>query len=103
MERYNKTYFEKLALEKERSGLLEENNYLKYLLKQYLNGISVNAEVLDDDNPLFVINGILALNDYGFVRFKTKTLIGKTNAPISASVHNQITYVEGAHTTAARS
>ncbi|PAA59711.1 hypothetical protein BOX15_Mlig009998g1 [Macrostomum lignano] len=55
--RYNRGLLDKLALEKERSALQVENGQLRSLLKQYLDGVSVNEEVLAAANPLLVING----------------------------------------------
>lgn len=55
--RYNKVLLDKLAMEKERSTLSEENEQLRQILKQYLDGISVSEEVLANDNTLMVING----------------------------------------------
>eukprot|EP01135_Chromosphaera_perkinsii_P006115 Nk52_evm2s403 gene=Nk52_evmTU2s403 len=55
--RYNKVLLDKVALDKERNALFEENANLKLLLKQYLDGISVNAEVMKQSNPLLVVNG----------------------------------------------
>lgn len=54
--RYNKVYLEKLALEKERQMMMGENSQLRTLLKQYLDGISVNDEILSQVNPLFIVN-----------------------------------------------
>ncbi|XP_075241451.1 dynein regulatory complex subunit 2-like [Convolutriloba macropyga] len=54
--RYNKVLFDKLALQKEQSLLLQENQQLRMVLKQYLDGISVNDEILSNVNPLFVVN-----------------------------------------------
>ncbi|XP_062517140.1 dynein regulatory complex subunit 2-like [Corticium candelabrum] len=54
--RYNKVLLDKLALAKEKKTLLEENQKLRLVLKQYLDGISVNDEVLQQANPLFVVN-----------------------------------------------
>ncbi|XP_065893578.1 dynein regulatory complex subunit 2-like [Dysidea avara] len=54
--RYNKALIDKLALDQEREAYIQENNKLKFLLKQYLEGISVNQEVLDKANPLLIIN-----------------------------------------------
>ena len=34
----------------------QENTQLRTLLKQYLDGISVNDEILSQVNPLFVVN-----------------------------------------------
>ncbi|XP_022096316.1 coiled-coil domain-containing protein 65-like [Acanthaster planci] len=54
--RYNKVLLDKVALDKEKSTLLEENRQLRTVLKQYLDGISVNDEILSQVNPLFVVN-----------------------------------------------
>lgn len=60
--RYNKVLLDKLALDKEKQSLLEENQGLRAVLKQYLDGISVNEEVLAQKNPLFVVNGRTNVN-----------------------------------------
>lgn len=54
--RYNKVLLDKLALDKEKDTLMRENMQLRTLLKQYLDGISVNDEILAQVNPLFVVN-----------------------------------------------
>jgi len=54
--RYNKVLLDKVALDKEKSTLFQENHQLRLLLKQYLDGISVNDEILSQVNPLFVVN-----------------------------------------------
>ena len=54
--RYNKVALDKLALDKEKQSLMVENQQLRTLLKQYLDGISVNDEILSQVNPLFIIN-----------------------------------------------
>ena len=54
--RYNKALLDKVALDKEKSVLTQENQQLRTLLKQYLDGISVNDEILSQVNPLFVVN-----------------------------------------------
>ncbi|KND01614.1 uncharacterized protein SPPG_03412 [Spizellomyces punctatus DAOM BR117] len=77
--RYNKVSLDRLALEKQRGQLQEENEHLRNILKQYLDGISVNETVLDHANPLVVVNG-------------------RTNAALShPHSHLNITYVEAAH------
>ncbi|CAF1387386.1 unnamed protein product [Adineta ricciae] len=52
--RFGKVSLDKLALEKERSILHSENMQLKMLLKQYLDGISVNDEIMSQTNPLMI-------------------------------------------------
>ncbi|KAK3751513.1 hypothetical protein QZH41_019090 [Actinostola sp. cb2023] len=54
--RYNKVLLDKLALDKEKNSLLQENQQLRAILKQYLDGISVNDEILSTHNPLFIVN-----------------------------------------------
>jgi hypothetical protein len=84
--RYNKVLLDKLALDKENSALLTENNQLRSVLKQYLDGISVNEEILSQTNPLFIVNN-------------------KTNVKLSVPINDpriesgkpQHTVVEAAH------
>ena len=54
--RFNKVMLDKVALDKEKDTLMRENQQLRTLLKQYLDGISVNDEILSSVNPLFVVN-----------------------------------------------
>ncbi|KAI9089819.1 hypothetical protein DFS34DRAFT_383151 [Phlyctochytrium arcticum] len=77
--RYNKVTLDRFALERQRAALQEENDHLRTILKQYLDGISINETVLDHANPLVVING-------------------RTNAALPhPHSHLNITYVEAAH------
>ncbi|PNH04924.1 hypothetical protein TSOC_008876 [Tetrabaena socialis] len=51
---------DKTAIDKEQSRLERENADLRSILKQYLDGISVNDDVLNNPvNPLLVINSRL--------------------------------------------
>lgn len=43
--RYNKVLLDKLAIEKQKENLIKDNKLLKSLLKQYLDGISLNDDV----------------------------------------------------------
>ena len=54
--RYNKALLDAAAIERERERLGRENQDLRSILKQYLDGISVNADVMAQLNPLFVLN-----------------------------------------------
>ena len=77
--RYNKVYLDKLALDKKHGSLVEENDRLRSILKQYLDGITLSESVLQQLNPLLVVNG-------------------KTNAPLRRNQGQQkITIVEAAH------
>ncbi|KAM6472798.1 dynein regulatory complex subunit 2 [Liasis olivaceus] len=55
-QRYNKVRLEQLSLERTKEVQMQDNLKLKHLLKQYLDGISVNDEVLSQINPLMIIN-----------------------------------------------
>lgn len=84
--RYNKVLLDKLALDKENSALLGENNQLRSVLKQYLDGISVNEEILSQTNPLFIVNN------------KTNVKLSvPINDPRIESSKPQHTVVEAAH------
>lgn len=60
--RYNKVLLDKLAIEKQKATLEKENMFFKSLLKQYLDGVSVNDDVINANNPLLVINSRVNLN-----------------------------------------
>ena len=45
-----------MGIEKERERLRHENGDLRSILKQYLDGISVNEDVINNPNPLLVVN-----------------------------------------------
>ena len=53
---------DKLAVERQRDQLKKKMQICKSILKQYLDGISVNEEVLKKPNPLLVVNGRVNLN-----------------------------------------
>jgi hypothetical protein len=60
--RFNKVLLDKLAIEKQKATLEKENAFFKDLLKQYLDGVSVNDDVINNENPLLVVNNKLTLN-----------------------------------------
>ncbi|GAB1608564.1 dynein regulatory complex subunit 2-like [Argonauta hians] len=53
--RFNKVLLDKHVLLKEQDMLDKENEKLKNLMKQYLDGISVNPEVMSKANPLLMV------------------------------------------------
>lgn len=55
--RYNKSLLDKLAAERQQQDLEAENQRLRGILKQYLDGVSVSEDVLRQDNTLFIVNG----------------------------------------------
>ena len=60
--RYNKVLLDKLAIDKQKNTLEKENMFFKNLLKQYLDGVSVNDDVMNNQNPLLVVNHKISLN-----------------------------------------
>merc|ERR1712127_839908 len=60
--RYNKVHLDKLAIDKQKATLEKENLFFKNLLKQYLDGVSVNDDVINASNPLLVVNNKVNLN-----------------------------------------
>lgn len=47
----------KLATERERDRLREENEQMQSILKQFLEGISITENTVRGANPLLVVNG----------------------------------------------
>ncbi|KAE8626335.1 hypothetical protein XENTR_v10006589 [Xenopus tropicalis] len=85
--RYNKVLLERWALDREKVVLTHDNQKLRYLLKQYLDGISVSDEVLSQQNPLLILNNRSNLQQ--------KPLpVPVTDARVRRPVHNVI---EAAH------
>ena len=53
---------DKASVDKERARLATENADLRHILRQYLDGIAVNADVMNSPtNPLLVVNQRLQL------------------------------------------
>ena len=70
-----------MGIERERERLQHENGDLRSILKQVLDGISVNEDVINHPNPLLVVNH-------------------KTNIVMQNAYHQRpppATIVEGAH------
>ena len=56
-DRRNRAFLSERAVDRERRRLDRENEDLRAILKQYLDGVSVNEDVIGDPaNPLFVVN-----------------------------------------------
>merc|ERR1711937_434119 len=78
--RFNKAKLDHLAIEQERQRLGRENVQLRSILKQFLDGVSVNEDGLSGPNPLLVVNGKVNLN----------------HIPVKRA-HEKKVYVEAAH------
>ncbi|XP_077339449.1 dynein regulatory complex subunit 2 [Lithobates pipiens] len=86
--RYNKVLLEHWALEREKTVLSQDNQKLRLLLKQYLDGISVSDEVLSQQNPLLILNNRSSLQQ------KVLPQVPVTDKRVQRPVHNVI---EAAH------
>jgi hypothetical protein len=73
--KYNKVLVDKLAIEQEKLRLKKENADLRNILKQYLDGIAITDDVVDNDNPLLIVNGRINLLE----REKQVKRLGKPN------------------------
>merc|ERR1719230_631286 len=71
--RFNKVKLDFLAIEQEGKRLHKENVQLRSILKQFLDGVSVNEDVLSAPNPLLVVNGKVNLNHVPVKRPTDKT------------------------------
>ena len=49
-------HLDKIAIQKQKEQLDHDNNLFKSMLKQYLDGISLNDDVMKNLNPLLVVN-----------------------------------------------
>ena len=79
--RFNKVHLDKLSIEKQKATLEKENLFFKNLLKQYLDGVSVNDDVMNANNPLLIFNNKVSLN----------------RPPVVADDTRNITKIEGNH------
>merc|ERR550532_2665564 len=79
--RFNKVKLDHLAIEREGDRLKKENAQLRSILKQFLDGVSVNEDVLGNANPLLVVNGKVNLNHVPVKR------IGDKKVHIEAAHH----------------
>jgi hypothetical protein len=74
--RHNKVVLDAAAIEQERFHLQNENNKLRTLLKQYLDGISVNHEVMSHGNNL------LTTTQFNGTAADARSGARTTNAPV---------------------
>ena len=57
--RFNKILLDKVAMDAEDNRLSNENERLRGLIKQFVDGISVNDDVMQNTNALMVVNNSL--------------------------------------------
>merc|ERR1711904_124977 len=88
IKRYNKVKLDHLAIEKERQRLEKENVQLRSILKQFLDGVSVNEDVLSQPNPLLVVNGKVNLNHIPVKRAHEKKVVIEAAHHVQTSVHS---------------
>lgn len=79
--KFNKALLDKSAIDKEKSRLERENADLRSILKQYLDGISVNDDVLNNPvNPLLVVNNRLQVTLTERNKARMAALTQRTNS-----------------------
>jgi hypothetical protein len=85
--RFNKVKLDHLAIEQEGKRLNKENVQLRSILKQFLDGVSVNEDVLSQPNPLLVVNGKVNLNHVPVKRIGDKKVFVEAALHVSNSLH----------------
>ncbi|RHY18965.1 hypothetical protein DYB36_010454 [Aphanomyces astaci] len=90
--RYNKALLDAMAIQNEKARVEVENRELQAVLKQYLDGISVNEQVMSSINPLLVVNGRLTLN-----QSNTPATIELTHTIVDANHMVSTNRVSGRH------
>jgi hypothetical protein len=83
--RYNKVKLDHLAIDQEGKRLQKENLQLRSILKQFLDGVSVNEDVLSQPNPLLVVNGKVNLNHVPVKRIGDKKVFVEAAHHVTAS------------------
>lgn len=87
--RFNKALLDKTSIDKERTRLEKENADLRSILKQYLDGISVNDDVMNNPiNPLMVVNNRLQV---------TLAERNKARAQVLGQARQQLVHVNAAN------
>merc|ERR1719159_953589 len=84
--RFNKVKLDHLAIEQELKRLNKENLQLRSILKQFLDGVSVNEDVLSQPNPLLVVNGKVNLNHVPVKRIGDKKVFVEAAHHVQTSV-----------------
>mmetsp|Transcript_48469 Transcript_48469/g.113441 ORF Transcript_48469/g.113441 Transcript_48469/m.113441 type:complete len:487 (+) Transcript_48469:103-1563(+) len=79
--RFNKVKLDAVAIEQEKERLTRENGQLRSILKQFLDGVSVNEDVMAQPNPLLVVNGKVNLNHVPVKR------LNESKVTVEAALH----------------
>jgi hypothetical protein len=66
---------DRLAISRQKDTLNKDNQMLKSLLKQYLDGISLNDEVLRTPNPLLIVNNRINITQEPVEEINAPTVI----------------------------
>lgn len=86
--KYNHVLMDTISIEKERERLSQENTQLQDLIGQFISGTKLEETVLDDSNPLFVVNGRANLNHQPPVRKLVPTV--QSGNAIASSTSKQM-------------
>jgi len=85
--RFNKVKLDHLAIDQEGKRLQKENVQLRSILKQFLDGVSVNEDVLSQPNPLLVVNGKVNLNHVPVKRLGDKKVYIEASHHVTNAAH----------------
>lgn len=85
--RFNKVKLDHLAIDQEGKRLQKENVQLRSILKQFLDGVSVNEDVLAQPNPLLVVNGKVNLNHVPVKRLGDKKVYVEASHHVTNAAH----------------
>jgi len=93
-QKYNKVLLDKLAVAEEKKRLEAENEGLRSILQQYLDGVGVKEDIMDSANPLFIVNGRVNLLPEGTggspVRRKPATSVVEASIAVRTyAAHNR--------------
>ena len=94
--KHNKVLLDNLAIDKEHGRLSQENAELREILKQYLDGISVHEDVLNNpENPLLAVNSKLqqSLKARAAEMEEPASRVGTAQPPASAPAQEQLVEV----------
>lgn len=83
--RYNKALLEKLVLDKRRAQLKAENDELRAVLQQCMDGTVVSDRAMGGEagNPLFIVNGRSGVTDVGAALMRTQAAAQSVNHAVT--------------------
>ena len=87
--KYNKVLLDKFAIAQEKKRLQKENQDLRSILKQYLDGVAITSDAVDNENPLLIVNGRINLVETQVRRGRPKITQELTHLVQTTQRHTQ--------------